>query len=303
MAHTHNEQQLFRVDAPGLNSWASSFLTAKRAEGLALGTLRRAYAPVLSAFIAYAAGKGVTEIDAIDPDLLREFLLTVADGHKPTTVHRHFRVLKTWLRWFAAETAADGWRNPIDRVRAPRVPELALDPAPLEVLGKLVKIASPRDRAALLVLLDTGLRASELLALDVADFDQADGVLTVRHGKGGKVRPVPMGTRSRRAVRQWLRVRPAGGPALFCAREGGRLTYQGLRTQLQRLADRAGVKAPSLHSIRRAFALGMLRAGVDLLTLSRLMGHSGLSLLARYAKQSTADLRAAVERASLADRL
>ena len=72
---------------------------------------------------------------------------------------------------------------------------------------------------------------------------------------------------------------------------------------LAELAERAGVKAPALHGIRRAFALGMLRAGVDLLTLSRLMGHSGLSLLARYAKQSTADLRAAVERASLADRL
>lgn len=303
MVTDENDQQLFTVIAPNLTRWASSFLTAKRAEGMAPGTLRRAYGPVLSAFIAFTTGQGVGTIEAVDPDLIREYLLTVADGHKPSTVHRHFRVIKTWLRWYAAEAAADGWRNPIDRVRAPKVPELALDPAPLDVLSALARIASPRDRAALLVLLDTGLRASELLQLDVSDVDPAGGVLIVRHGKGGKVRAVPIGSTCRRALRRWLRERPEGGAALFCSSDGGRLTYWGLRQVVRRLADRAGVRAPSLHAIRRAFALGMLRAGVDLLTLSRLMGHSGLRLLATYAKQSTNDLRAAVERASLADRL
>lgn len=303
MVTTEKEQGLFKLDAPGLTSWARSFLTAKRAEGRAQTTVK-VYAAVLSAFFAFCIRQRVTTLEAIDPNLIREYLLSRAEaGCSPADVHKHFRALRTWLRWYEAEAAPDGWRNPIKRVGAPKVPEQPLDPAPLDVLARLAKLAGVRDRAVLLVLLDTGLRASELTALDVTDLDTADGVLIIRHGKGGKVRPVPMGATCRRAVRRWLRARPEGGAALFCGPDGSRLTYWGLRQIVRRLADRAGVKAPSLHAIRRAFALGMLRAGVDLLTLSRLMGHSGLSLLARYAKQSTADLRAAVERSSLADRL
>jgi len=104
-------------------------------------------------------------------------------------------------------------------------------------------------------------------------------------------------------VRQWLRTRPEDGPALFCSQDGARLTYWGLREVLRRLAVRAKVRAPTLHSIRRAFGLGMLRAGTDLLTVSRLLGHADLSQPPKYLKQATADLQAAVERASLADRL
>lgn len=303
MVTTQIEQGLSKLDAPGLTSWARSFLTAKRAEGRTLTTVK-VYAAVLSAFIAFCIRQRVTTLEAIDPNLIREYLLSRAEaGCSPADVHKHFRALRTWLRWYEAEAGPDGWRNPIKRVKAPKMPEQPLDPAPLDVLAALVKLAGMRDRAILLTLIDTGLRASELTGLDVADFDQADGVLTVRRGKGGKVRAVPLGATCRRAVRRWLRERPAGGLALFCAPDGAPLTYWGLRQVVRRLAERAGVKAPALHGIRRAFALGMLRAGVDLLTLSRLMGHSGLSLLARYAKQSTADLRAAVERASLADRL
>jgi len=303
MVTTQIEQGLFRLDAPGLTSWARSFLTAKKAEGRAPTTVK-VYAAVLSAFFAFCIRHRVTTLEAIDPNLIREYLLSRAEaGCSPADVHKHFRALRTWLRWYEAEAGPDGWRNPIKRVGAPKVPERPLDPASLDVLAELVKRANLRDRAMLLTLLDTGLRASELTALDVADLDLAESLLTVRRGKGGKVRSVPMGATCRRAVRRWLRERPAGGAALFCGPDGSRLTYWGLRQVVRRLAERASLPTPSLHGIRRAFALGMLRAGVDLLTLSRLMGHSGLSLLARYAKQSTADLRAAVERASLADRL
>lgn len=303
MAHKQTNQVLSEIAAPDLAAWRNAFITAKRAEGRTAATLNGVYLRVLQAFIAFCIRRGVKTVDAIDPGIIREHLLAVAERHAPSTVHRHYRTLKTWLRWYEAEAAPDGWRNPIKRVGAPRVPEQPLEPAPLEDLAALVKRAGVRDRAILLTLLDTGLRAGELVALDMADFDQAEGLLIVRRGKGGKTRAAPLGPRARRAVRQWLRARPSGGLALFCAPDGGRLGYMGLREAVRRLAARAGVRAPTLHSIRRAFALGMLRAGVDLLTLSRLMGHSGLSLLARYAKQSTGDLRAAVERASLADRL
>ncbi len=67
------------------------------------------------------------------------------------------------------------------------------------------------------------------------------------------------------------------------------MTKDGLRSILRRRADYAGVEAPSPHDFRRAFALAMLRAGVDVLSLQRLMGHSSLAVLQRYVKQTDLD--------------
>lgn len=303
MSADTEEQQLSSLLVPSLTTWGRAFLHAKKAEGLARNTLTNAYGPVLQAFFAFCAGQGVETIEALDPGIIRDHLLAVAEDHAPSTVHRHFRVIKTLLRWYEVESAPDGWRNPIKRVKAPKVPEQLLDPASLEDLAELVRFAEARERAILLTLIDTGLRAGELLALDLTDFDLAEGLLMVRHGKGGRVRFAPLGQSARRAVRLWIRQRPAGGPALFTSRRGRRLTYAGLRMALQRLANRTGVPSPKLHAIRRAFGLGMLRSGIDLLTVSRLLGHASVSQTPKYLKQVIADLRAAVERASLADRL
>lgn len=77
---------------------------------------------------------------------------------------------------------------------------------------------------------------------------------------------------------------------MFVNDEGDKLTYPALRQILRRLALRAGVPYASPHNFRRGFAIESLRRGVDLLTLSRLLGHSSLSLLPRYAKQTSLDL-------------
>ncbi len=70
---------------------------------------------------------------------------------------------------------------------------------------------------------------------------------------------------------------------------GTRLTYNGLRELLRRRARAAGVDEPSPHDFRRGFALAMLRAGVDVLSISRLMGHTSLAVLQRYIKQTDMD--------------
>ncbi len=75
------------------------------------------------------------------------------------------------------------------------------------------------------------------------------------------------------------------------------------RETFRRLAERAGLPEPALHAFRRGYALSMLRAGCDIMTLSCLMGYSDLSLLRRYTQQTGGDLREAAERHSPADRL
>lgn len=92
-------------------------------------------------------------------------------------------------------------------------------------------------------------------------------------------------------------------PDSWVTDENNRLTYSALRCLIQRRAARAGVKAPSLHSFRRAFALLSLRAGMDVYSLQKLMGHADLTVLRRYLAQTEDDLREAHQKAGLVDRL
>ncbi len=301
-------QQLFTAVTATLQQWIDGFLLAKRAEGLSPGTIKKIYGPRLAHFAAYCQRRGVTAIEAIDPTLLREYLLELAQSHNPGGCHQFYRVVKTFLLWFEVEGAADGWRNPIKRVPPPKVPDEILEPVDTGDVLRMVQACGTdtlglRDKAMLLTLLDTGLRASEMLGLDLADFDIATGSLTVRRGKGGKGRIVFMGQTGRRALRAWLRVRGGQPGPLFLNRRRQRLAYLGLRTVLLHRAQQAGVPVPSAHDFRRAFAINMLRNGADLLSLQRLMGHADLSVLHRYAKQSVDDLRAAHGQASPVDRL
>jgi site-specific recombinase XerD len=309
------------AEAPDLHRWADAFLTAKRAEGLSPNTVLN-YRKHLREFLRWADLRNVGSVESLTADHVRQFLLTLAEaGHNAGGQMGFYRVLKTFLRWYEKEVEPDGWprslhrdsggelrgwRNPIARVKAPKVPDSPLEPADLGDVERMLRAASDRlaerDRAVLLTLLDTGTRASELTALDLGDLDPITGTLTIRHGKGGKSRSVFLGKRARRAVRLWLKVRRAGDGPLFTAEAGGRLTYSGLRQIVRRLALRAGVPEPPLHSFRRAFALNMLRNGADLLTLQRLMGHADMSLLRRYARQTADDLRAAHALASPVDR-
>jgi integrase/recombinase XerD len=79
-------------------------------------------------------------------------------------------------------------------------------------------------------------------------------------------------------------------PAMWITNNAERLTYIGLRKVIIRRANQAGINAPTLHSFRRAFAINMLRAGVDVFSLQKLMGHADLQVLRRYLAQTTEDI-------------
>ena len=162
-----------------------------------------------------------------------------------------------------------------------------------------------RDRAVLLCLLDTGCRAGEFAAINIGDVDVGAGQILIRASKGGKPRMVFLGSKSRRALVNYLRHvgNREESAALWVTREGRRLSCSGLRDIVRRRAKRASVPAPTLHSFRRAFALGCLRRGIDIYSLQRLMGHASLSILRRYLAQTTGDLQRAHRRSGPVDNL
>jgi site-specific recombinase XerD len=238
--------------------------------------------------------------------------LDLGQRRNPGGVHAAFRAVRAFLNWYGEEYEPQDWTNPIAKLKAPRVPQEPLAPVSLPVLRAMLatcqdrhSFTDARDKAALLCLLDTGARASEFVALDVGDVNLTTGAVLVRQGKGGRPRSVFVGAKSRRALARYLRLRPETQPGdpLWLTVESTRLTYSGLRQIVRRRAARAGVPVPSLHSFRRAFALSMLRAGADLVSLSRLLGHSGLDLIRRYARQVQDDLADVHRRSGPVDRM
>ncbi len=111
-----------------------------------------------------------------------------------------------------------------------------------------------------------------------------------------------MGRTTRRAIRAYLRLRQDDCKWLFVSKDGDALTYEGLRLLLRRRAGLAGLATrPMLHGFRRAFALNMLRNGVDVFSLQRLLGHSDLQIMRRYLAQNNTDIQAAHLRGSPVD--
>ena len=154
----------------------------------------------------------------------------------------------------------------------------------------------------MLFLLDSGLRARELLSIDLDDVNLITGNVLLRRGKGSKPRTVFIGKETKKAVRAYLRERDDSLRALWVTHnQGKRLAYGGLRALLGRHAKLAGIDVPSAHDFRRAFAITMLRNGTDLVTLARLMGHTSLKVLQRYLKQLPEDLQAAHQNAGPVD--
>ena len=118
--------------------------------------------------------------------------LDTDEKHNPGGVHAAYRVLKTFLRWYEQEAEPEGWKNPIAKIKAPKLAEEQLEPVSLTTVDQMTKACSSidlldlRDKALLFFLLDTGARASEVSAVDLADIDQVTGGVLIRKGKGRK---------------------------------------------------------------------------------------------------------------------
>jgi integrase/recombinase XerD len=171
---------------------------------------------------------------------------------------------------------------------------------PIPDVERLIELPSSdllgrRDRAILEVLYGTGVRISELAALDVDDIDLDGGSVLVRSGKGGKGRVVPVGRAAREALRDYLGVtRPElakklkGGPAahraaLFLNARGGRLSRQGCWKILKAYARAAGLEEKvSPHTLRHSFATHMLDGGADIRVVQELLGHANVTTTQVY---------------------
>jgi site-specific recombinase XerD len=142
--------------------------------------------------------------------------------------------------------------------------------------------------AAMISILMAGLRRSEVVNLDISDFDPKTGGLTIRRGKGMKDRITYLPSGAIAAVQDWLDLRgDEQGPLLYPVDKASRITTRRLTDQavmfvLQKLALQSGVAAFSPHDFRRTFITELLDTGADVITVSRLAGHADPATTAKY---------------------
>jgi integrase/recombinase XerC len=262
----------------GMGAATDLFCAAKAAEGASPRTLEWYRMIVGRAVRRFGEARPV---DAVPAAEVRAWLLELRASLAPESIAGYVRGLKAFGNWCAAEevAAAGGFRG----LRRPKVPHRLIAPFSDPELRSLLALADQRERALALVLLDTGLRLSELVSLRVGDV-RPDGTLHVMD-KGAKERIVPIGASARRALVRYLATRAAvtAGDPLFCGRWGPALTARGIQQAIARLGRRAEVGTRcSPHTFRHTFARGYLVNGGDVFSLQQILGHATLDMVRRY---------------------
>ena len=239
------------------------------------------------------------EADAITSLDLQRWLEQARQTSAPATVRFKFANARPFFRWLVA----CGYRedNPFSKVTAPKVPTKVVETLTDDELRAMLDTCASqhwrdlRDRALIRVLADTGMRRSEVCNLLVSDLDLALGVLHVRVSKSGRGRMVPLGLKSRRDVRTYLRARQRflsrngllDVPALFVSRKGEPFHPQGLFRCIRRRMAMAGVHKPrAVHAFRHTFAARALERGAGEVEVMAVAGWTSTGMLRRYAASS-----------------
>jgi site-specific recombinase XerD len=267
---------------------------------------RRAYGVDLGQLADWAAAQGLAPKELKHRDLRRFAGVLSERGASKSTVARKLAAVRAFYRRLVERGELEA--NPADLVAAPKrdayLPRV-LRPTEVEELLHRIPGSSPlelRDRAMFELAYASGLRADELVNLDLTSLDTDAEEVRVE-GKGGRTRVVPAGELAWRALDAYLtRARPAldadGDPALFLSRNGRRLSTSDVRRrlklQLRRAALQGGV---SPHTLRHSFATHLLEGGADLRAIQELLGHASISTTQTYTRVESKRLKAAYSRA------
>lgn len=298
---------------PALGELIADYEQALRAEGRSPRTIEW-YGMFLREFCRFAGRNGRSlRLHDLSAPVARRWLVALRSRPRPpapASLAGRVRSLRAFASWIQAEFELD--RHPLQGLKTPRVPHTLIHSLRDSDVRALLAAAGQgpfgdRDTAVLLVMLDSGMRLSELIGLQVGSVDFENGHCRVM-GKGSKERRVPLGRSARRALRRTLlaRGRVAAGAALFIADRGDPLTGSGVQKIVRRAAQRAGLEIRcSPHVLRHTFARSFLGNGGDVFSLQRILGHSPASLdvTLRYVELLDEDLREVHRRASPMDLL
>lgn len=241
--------------------------------------------------------------EAVTPTDVREYrgYLLQVEKRQPSTVNRRLAALRRFFQWakaigLAKELPTDNVKGVASALRAPHW----LEKRDVDRLIRTVeRHGNTRDLAIVLTLRHTGIRVSELCSLAMGDVETSErkGTLTVRSGKGGRFRVLPLNVDARRAIASYLEVRPtAPDDYLFIGQRGQGVSSRAVELLVAKYARLAGLEDVTPHTLRHSFGKHALDAGADLVSVAALLGHQRLETTAIYTTPSQRDLEKVVEK-------
>jgi integrase/recombinase XerD len=325
--------------SPGLflSKAIEGFLQYKQAEALSPRTIE-SYAHDLKLWLEYQKDGDVAKVTTPN---LRAYIVYLQTEYKPRritggnekplsskTVRNHYISLCAFFHWCADEFQI---HNPMGGVPKPKFQGAIVEAFSKEEVAALLKACDTcaeaktdrrktfvmnratgrRDRAIILFLLDTGVRASELCALHVGDWDQKTNKVNIRHGreggaKGGYGRTVYLGKSAGKALWRYLADREDGHEPtapMFESKAGQRLGRDGLYQVIAALGVKANVAKCHPHRFRHTMAVNFLRFSGDLLTLQALGGWKTMEVMKIYAKIAEVDIERVHRKSSPVDNM
>lgn len=251
---------------------------------------RTAYGRDLALLRQFCNEQGIQGWNELDGRLMRGF---VAYRHRKgiggRSLQRNLSAIRAFYRYLIKVGAAS--RNPAQGVITPKTPRKLPRALDVDQAVQLVSTGGKeplelRDQAILELMYSSGLRLSELVALNLDSVDLEDAIATVT-GKGNKTRRVPVGRHALIALRTWLARRGelagTGQKALFVSRLGRRISARSVQERVRRWAIRAGLGTHvHPHMLRHSFATHVLESSGDLRAVQELLGHADISTTQVY---------------------
>ncbi len=294
-----------------LDALLPSYRLSLQTEGKSPATIKW-YLPFLARFRDYLDQMAFpTRADLIERRHARAFVAYLQSEAKvpqtgaplsPATVQGYVRAIKAFFSWLEREEYLAA--NPLRQLPTPRIPIKVINTFTPEDIAALMEVARNsdgppyRNLALLLLPLDTGLRVSELVGIEMPHVDLAGGWIKIVRAKGSRERLVPIGSVVQRLLSRYIhsgRPQPLSQKAdqLFLNSWGTPLTKNGVQQMLRRWGRRAGLTGVrcSPHTFRHTFAKNYLVNGGDVFTLQRILGHTTLTCVRIYVNMFAADVK------------
>jgi integrase/recombinase XerC len=244
----------------------------------------------LERFVEHCDKQGVEDWRRLDSQHVRTFAAAeFRRGQSPRTIQRRLSALRSFCNFLQREGVLSG--NPALEVQAPKAKKRLPKTVDADQMSRLLSFRADeqlgvRDKAIMELFYSSGLRLSELTALDLPDIDLRDRTVRVT-GKGNKTRIVPVGRFAVDALARWLRERAGmadiGTQALFVGQGGQRLGPRAIQVRIAGWAKRQGLGLHlHPHMFRHSFASHLLESSQDLRGVQELLGHANISTTQVY---------------------
>ena len=253
------------------------FVKHKEAHGKATNTTKATYICILEDFIKSIKADTVSDLDIL---MIDNFIDTLSlKNYKPKTIKNKIVVIRSFIKFLYSKNLIDIRPEAIEIPRTVEVEANFLDEEEQCILIKSAR--NLRDKALIMTILSSGLRASEILNLKEDDLYRRS--LIVSRGKGGKPRVTFIDPLTEKSIREYHNKREVDSIFVFTNSFGKPLSRQYLSRMISETALRAGIKKRvSAHTLRHSFATNMLRKGARIEDVQPLMGHSNISTTRLY---------------------